>query len=45
MCGLTPAGLPLSFQLAAPWHAEALLLRAAAAHERATPWKDMAPPV
>jgi aspartyl-tRNA(Asn)/glutamyl-tRNA(Gln) amidotransferase subunit A len=45
MCGLTPAGLPLSFQLAAPWHAEALLLRAAHAHERATPWKDMAPPV
>jgi aspartyl-tRNA(Asn)/glutamyl-tRNA(Gln) amidotransferase subunit A len=45
MCGLTPVGLPLSFQLAAPWHAEALLLRAAAAHERATPWKDMAPPV
>ncbi|MCU0887067.1 MAG: amidase [Rubritepida sp.] len=45
MCGLSSGGLPLSLQLAAPAHAEALLLRAAQGYERAAPWKDMAPPV
>jgi aspartyl-tRNA(Asn)/glutamyl-tRNA(Gln) amidotransferase subunit A len=44
MSGLSSGGLPLSLQLAAPAHAEALLLRAAHAYERAAPWKDMAPP-
>ncbi|MBY0336414.1 MAG: amidase [Acetobacteraceae bacterium] len=44
MSGLHATGLPLSVQLAAPAGREALLLRAAHAYERATPWKDMAPP-
>ncbi|WP_191085786.1 amidase [Roseococcus microcysteis] len=44
MSGLSSKGLPLSLQLAAPAHAEALLLRAAHGYERAAPWKDYAPP-
>lgn len=44
MSGLSANGLPLSLQLAAPAHAEALLLRAAHGYERAAPWKDRAPP-
>jgi aspartyl-tRNA(Asn)/glutamyl-tRNA(Gln) amidotransferase subunit A len=44
MSGVSSGGLPLSLQLAAPAHAEALLLRAAHAYERAAPWKDMAAP-
>jgi aspartyl-tRNA(Asn)/glutamyl-tRNA(Gln) amidotransferase subunit A len=44
MSGLSSGGLPLSLQLAAPAFAEARLLRAAHAYERAAPWKDMAPP-
>jgi aspartyl-tRNA(Asn)/glutamyl-tRNA(Gln) amidotransferase subunit A len=46
MCGLSrEAGLPLGMQLVAPGFREALLYRAAAAFERAAPWKDMTPPV
>ncbi len=46
MCGLSrEAGLPLGLQLVAPSFQEALLYRAAAAYERAAPWKDMAPPI
>lgn len=44
VCGLSSGGLPLSAQLVAPMGEDALLLRAAHALERATPWKDMAPP-
>jgi len=44
MSGLSSAGLPLSLQLVARNHAEALLLRAAHGYERAAPWKDHAPP-
>jgi aspartyl-tRNA(Asn)/glutamyl-tRNA(Gln) amidotransferase subunit A len=43
--GLHSTGLPLSVQLAAPAGQEALLLRAAHAFERATPWTRMAPPI
>ena len=43
-CGFTRAGLPIGLQLAAgPWR-EALLLRAARAYERETPWHERRPP-
>jgi aspartyl-tRNA(Asn)/glutamyl-tRNA(Gln) amidotransferase subunit A len=46
MCGISRAeGLPLGLQLVAPAFAEATLLRAAAAFERAVPWREMAPPL
>nr|WP_314074120.1 amidase [uncultured Roseococcus sp.] len=45
MAGLSSGGLPLSLQLASPSGTEALLLRAAEGYERATPWKDKAPPL
>jgi aspartyl-tRNA(Asn)/glutamyl-tRNA(Gln) amidotransferase subunit A len=38
MCGLSSQGLPLSVQLAARPHDEAMLLRAGSAYERATRW-------
>ena len=44
MCGLSQAeGLPLSLQLVGRVFDEATIYRAAAAYERATPWKDMRP--
>ncbi|WP_205963529.1 amidase [Roseicella aquatilis] len=44
MCGLSrEAGLPLGMQLVGPSFGEALVLRAAAAHERAAPWREMMP--
>jgi aspartyl-tRNA(Asn)/glutamyl-tRNA(Gln) amidotransferase subunit A len=44
MCGLAePENLPLSFQLAGPAFGEAMLYRAAAAYERAAPWRDRHP--
>lgn len=43
MCGLHE-GMPLGMQLVAPSFAEATLLRAAAAYERAAPWHGMEPP-
>ncbi|MDI3306536.1 MAG: amidase [Acetobacteraceae bacterium] len=46
MCGISRAeGLPIGMQLVAPAFAEALLYRAAAAYERAAPWREMAPPL
>ncbi|SDC12813.1 amidase [Belnapia rosea] len=46
MCGISrEAGLPLGMQLVAPGFQEALLYRAAAAYERAAPWREMAPPI
>jgi aspartyl-tRNA(Asn)/glutamyl-tRNA(Gln) amidotransferase subunit A len=45
MCGLSESGLPLSFQLAAPFGRERELLGVSAAYEHATPWKDMRPPL
>ncbi|WP_372624128.1 amidase [Falsiroseomonas sp.] len=44
MCGLSKAeGLPLALQLAGRFFDEATLYRAAAAYERAAPWKDRRP--
>jgi aspartyl-tRNA(Asn)/glutamyl-tRNA(Gln) amidotransferase subunit A len=45
MCGLSSQGLPLSVQLAARPHDEAMLLRAGAAYERATQWPRRHPAV
>jgi len=43
-CGFTKSGLPIGLQLATgPWR-EALLLRAARAYERETPWHERRPP-
>jgi aspartyl-tRNA(Asn)/glutamyl-tRNA(Gln) amidotransferase subunit A len=44
MCGLSrEAGLPLGLQLVGRSFDEATMFRAAAAYERAAPWKDLAP--
>ncbi len=44
-CGFTPDGLPIGLQIVgAPW-AEALVLRVAAAYERATEWHRRTPPL
>ena len=44
MCGLSQAeGLPLSLQLVGRYFDEATIYRAAAAYERAAPWKEMRP--
>ncbi|MGD1879313.1 MAG: amidase [Kiloniellaceae bacterium] len=37
-CGLTKAGLPAGFQIVGPRFADALVLRAARAYEKAAPW-------
>ncbi|HWD57642.1 MAG TPA: amidase [Stellaceae bacterium] len=42
-CGFTAAGLPLSFQIAGKRFADATVLRAADAYERATPWRGRRP--
>lgn len=44
-CGWTDDGLPVGVQLVAPWYREDLLLRVAAAFERAHPWADRRPGV
>lgn len=42
MCGLSKAeGLPLALQLVGRFFEEATMYRAAAAYERAAPWKDL----
>jgi aspartyl-tRNA(Asn)/glutamyl-tRNA(Gln) amidotransferase subunit A len=44
MCGISKVeGLPLSLQLVGPSFGEAAIYRAAAAYERAAPWKDLRP--
>ena len=44
MCGLSPkAGLPIGLQLVGPSFSEALIFQAAAAYERAAPWREMMP--
>jgi aspartyl-tRNA(Asn)/glutamyl-tRNA(Gln) amidotransferase subunit A len=44
MCGLAePEQLPLSVQLAGRYFEEARLYQAAAAYERAAPWRDRHP--
>jgi aspartyl-tRNA(Asn)/glutamyl-tRNA(Gln) amidotransferase subunit A len=42
-CGYSDAGLPLSFQIVGKRFADATVLRAADAYERATPWRDRRP--
>jgi len=43
-CGFTRAGLPVGLQIAGGWHAEATVLRAAAAFEAVAPWAHLRPP-
>ena len=44
MCGISKAaGLPLGMQLVGPSFSEALIFQAAAAYERAAPWREMMP--
>jgi aspartyl-tRNA(Asn)/glutamyl-tRNA(Gln) amidotransferase subunit A len=38
-CGLSESGLPLGIQFAAPWYADALLIRVAAWTQTHQPWK------
>jgi aspartyl-tRNA(Asn)/glutamyl-tRNA(Gln) amidotransferase subunit A len=38
-CGLTRAGLPVSLQIVGPMHGDALVLRAARAHESSREWQ------
>jgi aspartyl-tRNA(Asn)/glutamyl-tRNA(Gln) amidotransferase subunit A len=44
-CGYTEAGLPLSFQIVGKRFADATVLRAADAYERATSWRARRPPL
>ncbi|HLT62060.1 MAG TPA: amidase [Microlunatus sp.] len=44
-CGFTAAGLPIGLQLVGARHADALVLRAGRAYERATAWADRRPPL
>jgi len=42
-CGFTAGGLPVGLQIVAPWHRDAVCVRAAAAFEEAAPWADQRP--
>ena len=44
-CGFTAAGLPVGLQIVGRWHADALVLRAAAGFEAVQPWAQRRPPV
>jgi Asp-tRNA(Asn)/Glu-tRNA(Gln) amidotransferase A subunit family amidase len=44
-CGFSPDGLPVGLQIAGPRHADAAVLRAAAAYEQAAPWAGTRPPL
>jgi Asp-tRNA(Asn)/Glu-tRNA(Gln) amidotransferase A subunit family amidase len=44
-CGFTPEGLPVGLQIVGRRLAETTVLKAAAAYEAITPWKDKRPPV
>ena len=44
-CGFTSSGLPVGLQIIGPRHADALVLRAARAYERATEWIAIRPPL
>jgi aspartyl-tRNA(Asn)/glutamyl-tRNA(Gln) amidotransferase subunit A len=44
-CGFTSSGLPVGLQIVGPRHADALVLRAARAYERATDWASTRPPL
>jgi Asp-tRNA(Asn)/Glu-tRNA(Gln) amidotransferase A subunit family amidase len=42
-CGFTAAGLPVGLQIVGRWHADTLVLQAAAAFEQAAPWASRRP--
>lgn len=42
-CGFTASGLPVGMQIIGPRHADALVLRAVRAYERATEWASVRP--
>ncbi len=44
-CGFTSEGLPVALQIVGRWHADRLVLQAAAACEQAAPWAPARPPV
>ena len=44
-CGFTEDGLPIGLQIVGRRHADAVVLRAAAAFEAARPWADRRPPL
>ncbi|MEW2359939.1 amidase [Spirillospora sp. NPDC029432] len=44
-CGLTAAGLPAGLQVVGPRHADAAVLDACLAYERARPWQSRRPPL
>lgn len=44
-CGMTSEGLPVGLQIIAPWHQDALCLRASAAFEALQPWAGQRPPL
>jgi aspartyl-tRNA(Asn)/glutamyl-tRNA(Gln) amidotransferase subunit A len=44
-CGFTSAGLPVALQIVGRWHADQLVLQAAAAYEQVAPWAQQRPPV
>ena len=43
-CGFTSEGLPVALQIVGRWHADTLVLQAAAACEGAAPWAQQRPP-
>lgn len=43
-CGFTSEGLPVALQVVGRWHADTLVLQAAAACEQAAPWAHLRPP-
>ncbi len=44
-CGLTSEGLPVALQIVGRWHADAMVLRAAAGFELIQPWAQDRPPL
>lgn len=44
-CGFTREGLPVGLQVVGRWHADALVLRAAAGLEEIQPWAEHQPPL
>jgi Asp-tRNA(Asn)/Glu-tRNA(Gln) amidotransferase A subunit family amidase len=42
-CGFTSEGLPVGLQIVGRWHADRLVLQAAAAYEQAAPWAQVRP--